>query len=340
MNTVELPKQEFPTWDQFVKTQSDPVLTQNSQWPGEYFIVAVKNDAGRIMGGARVDIKNLWLGKKMWWIRSITNYPACRRLERQRLAGRQLPITNEIFKYIQMEAIKRNVVFVRIQSQQWSNETMENITPRFLHHIADPEHTLAVNLSRPEAELFDSMHHKTRYNIRLAEKAGITVQPGTIDDFFNLYQATNQRKGIRGYSKEYVEKLAKLNDPVVANIMIAKQGSELLGANFLIGFGATMFYVFGGSSDTKRELMAPHLLHWESIRRAKQLGYLWYDMGGISDTNPDWSGITRFKRSFVSKQTGKEINAGKTRDLVISQWWYYVFAAIKRAFDLTNPKYE
>ena len=251
----------------------------------------------------------------------------------------QLPMTKKILRYIQTNARKQNVVFIRIQSQQLSNEMIERaFPPKFLNHIADPEQTLAVNLTFPESELVESMHQKTRYNIRLAKKASVIIENGTLEQFLTLYNETNKRKGIRGYSKYYFEKLVRLTHPLAPTILIAKQGTELLSANFLIGFGTTMFYVFGGSSDTKRELMAPHLLHWESIRRGKQDGCQWYDMGGISDSNPDWRGITRFKRGFISPRTGKEIGSGKTVDVVVRQTWYRAFAIIKHALGLIRLK--
>jgi lipid II:glycine glycyltransferase (peptidoglycan interpeptide bridge formation enzyme) len=65
--------------------------------------------------------------------------------------------------------------------------------------------------------------------------------------------------------------------------------------------------------------MAPHLLHWEIIRQAKQLGYHFYDFWGIDEKK--WPGLTRFKKGFG----GKIIEYPGTFDLVFNKFWYQLY---------------
>ena len=61
--------------------------------------------------------------------------------------------------------------------------------------------------------------------------------------------------------------------------------------------------------------MAPYLLHFEIMRRAKSMGYEWYDLWGIAPENePDhpWQNISVFKRKFG----GRELNLVPTLDYV------------------------
>ena len=64
----------------------------------------------------------------------------------------------------------------------------------------------------------------------------------------------------------------------------------------------TAMYYYGASSYEHRHLMAPYLLQWEAIRRAKANGCKAYDLLGISpDSAPlddPWAGISDFKRKF------------------------------------------
>jgi lipid II:glycine glycyltransferase (peptidoglycan interpeptide bridge formation enzyme) len=51
--------------------------------------------------------------------------------------------------------------------------------------------------------------------------------------------------------------------------------------------------------------MAPHLLHWQAIKFAKENNFLNYDFGGIrsekflSPNQENWTGLTRFKTGFA-----------------------------------------
>ena len=46
---------------------------------------------------------------------------------------------------------------------------------------------MEIDLRQSEDELLAAMHQKTRYNIRLAQKRGVTVRPGTLADLELLY---------------------------------------------------------------------------------------------------------------------------------------------------------
>ena len=69
----------------------------------------------------------------------------------------------------------------------------------------------------------------------------------------------------------------------------------------VVYFGPRATYFFGGSLDSRREIMAPYLLHFEIMRAAKALGHDWYDLWGTApEDEPDhpWHNITVFKRKF------------------------------------------
>ena len=58
--------------------------------------------------------------------------------------------------------------------------------------------TVMVDLSRSEEEIFARMKQKTRYNIRLASKKGVTVRHGTLEDLpmlYSMYAETSIRDG-------------------------------------------------------------------------------------------------------------------------------------------------
>jgi peptidoglycan pentaglycine glycine transferase (the first glycine) len=65
-----------------------------------------------------------------------------------------------------------------------------------------------------------------------------------------------------------------------------------------------VWYVYGASSNERRNLQASHLLQWEMIRWAKGLGCRVYDFRGVSgdlsEENPLY-GLYRFKEGFGAK---------------------------------------
>jgi lipid II:glycine glycyltransferase (peptidoglycan interpeptide bridge formation enzyme) len=88
----------------------------------------------------------------------------------------------------------------------------------------------------------------------------------------------------------------------MATVRIAECDGTALAASIEVSFGDTVTYLYGASSDAKRNLMAPFALHWDAIRAAKFSDHLFYDFYGVNPESPSspvykptWEGITRFK---------------------------------------------
>ena len=72
--------------------------------------------------------------------------------------------------------------------------------------------------------------------------------------------------------------------------------------------------------------MAPYLLHFEIMRKAKALGHQWYDLWGIAPANqPDhpWQSFTAFKAKFG----GEEVHLVPTLDYVYDDAAYDRYVA-------------
>lgn len=174
-------------------------------------------------------------------------------------------------------------------------------------HAYMPASTLLVDLSKSEEELSKEMHEKTRYNIRVAERHGVTVRVATgeegIETFLRLNDETAKRDGFVSQPSAYIRAtydfLAKRG---MAQIRIAELDGKPLAASLEVVFGDTATYLYGASSSTSRNAMAPFALHWDAIRAAKTAGHKLYDFYGVNPadtTSPyykkSWEGITRFK---------------------------------------------
>ncbi|MFH1366795.1 MAG: peptidoglycan bridge formation glycyltransferase FemA/FemB family protein [Patescibacteria group bacterium] len=172
-----------------------------------------------------------------------------------------------------------------------------------------PPDTVILDLAKTEEELLAEMHPKTRYNIRLAERKGVKIifsqDKKDIDVFYKLCREVNEREKINSFSQKYYEKMFEAFGSKFKIIKAEFEG-KTLAVNLNLDFGDLETYNHGASCSECRNVMAPHLLQWESIRQAKKEGYKYYDFRGIAPTDDEkhkWAGITRFKKSFSPKTT-------------------------------------
>lgn len=182
-----------------------------------------------------------------------------------------------------------------------------------------PRRTVLVDITPNEAGIQAAMKSKTRYNIRLATRKGVTVRQGDSADVktFNHLMAvtgTRNRFGVR--SPAYYRAAFDLFNPVgwVALFLAEYQGEPLAGL-MAFALGDNAWYFFGASSDTHRSLMAPYAVQWAAIQWAKARGCTTYDLWGVPDEDEEtleaqftqrqdglW-GVYRFKRGFGGRLT-------------------------------------
>jgi peptidoglycan pentaglycine glycine transferase (the first glycine) len=174
--------------------------------------------------------------------------------------------------------------------------------------------TIVLDLTLPEETLLACMKQKMRYNIRLAQRKGVTVRSGGLDDLsalYRMYAETSVRDGFVIRDESYYRQLWQIfltNQPVslpsgqpYAQVLVAEVSGEAVAALFVFYFAANAWYLFGMSRDSHREKMPNHLLQWEAIRQAKAAGCRVYDMWGAPDkfdeSDPMW-GVYRFKEGL------------------------------------------
>jgi peptidoglycan pentaglycine glycine transferase (the first glycine) len=188
-----------------------------------------------------------------------------------------------------------------------------------------PKENWVVGLEGSEQELLVGMKPKHRYNINLAAKKGVAVREARKDDFLEVWRLlmeTAARGSFRLHPQNYYWQMWEVLGQDRLRIMVAEFEGQILACVIASFFGHTATYLHGGSSDRNKHVMAPYLLHWETMKLAKGMGYFNYDLGGVSsDPAHAWAGISRFKRGFG----GFEVRYPGTFDLVLSPLWYNVY---------------
>lgn len=174
-----------------------------------------------------------------------------------------------------------------------------------------PPDTVLLDLSLSEDDLLSKMKQKWRYNIRLAEKKGVVVNRfGTekMDDFYKIFTETSVRDGIAVHGINYYNSLLSLDasktEKAKTTLYIAEHEGDILAGIITLFTETEAIYLYGASSNQKRNLMATYLLQWEAIKDAKAFGSKVYDFYGIppvEDENHPMYGLYRFKTGFGGK---------------------------------------
>jgi lipid II:glycine glycyltransferase (peptidoglycan interpeptide bridge formation enzyme) len=179
-----------------------------------------------------------------------------------------------------------------------------------------PPRTILVDLTPPEEAILAAMKQKTRYNIRLAARKGVTVHVGNASElaaFVELMHITGRRDGFGIHGADYYRLAHDLFAPHNAALLMAHLAGEPVAGLMVFAHATTAYYLYGASGNVHRECMAPYLLQWEAMRWARAHGCHTYDLWGIPDAEEEaletnfatraardeglW-GVYRFKRGF------------------------------------------
>lgn len=168
--------------------------------------------------------------------------------------------------------------------------------------------TMESDLGAGEAGLLAAMKPKTRYNIRLAERRGVTIRYGgaaDLDCFFELYAETGRRGGFGLRTKAYyIDAWSSFLARDRAALILAEHEGRALAGVFPVAFGSTAWYLYGASTELGREHMPAYLAQWESLRWALARGCRRYDWWGgpsvLDASDPLW-GVYRFKAGFGAR---------------------------------------
>jgi lipid II:glycine glycyltransferase (peptidoglycan interpeptide bridge formation enzyme) len=176
-------------------------------------------------------------------------------------------------------------------------------------HFSDEQvqfrNTVLLDLTESEDDLLMAMKSKTRYNVRLAGRRGVSVRQGGPDDFEMLYQMyaeTAVRDGFAIRGREYYLAVwqtffaSGMLVPLIAEV----EGQAVAGLMLFI-FDGVCWYLHGMSTDQHRNLMPTYLLQWEAVLVGKQRGCRVYDLWGapdVFDESDSMWGVYRFKQGL------------------------------------------
>ncbi len=244
------------------------------------------------------------------------------------------------YQHLEAYARKQGWTFLRVEPQSRKIQeaffgSIDSKTRESLHDV-QPREILMMDISSDEEILLKSMKSKTRYNIRLAEKQGVIVESTRKEEdivaFLDIMESTAKRKSIHFHPRSYYQAFLTHLDARACELFVAKKDEVVLAGSIVYFYQGTAYYLHGGSGDTGRNLMAPHLLQWRQIQAAKKRGCKQYDFGGVaiqssSAKGKDWSGITRFKQGFAPNT--ESILFPGTYDIILDSKRYGIYKLLQ-----------
>ena len=230
---------------------------------------------------------------------------------------------------IRIVAKEEKCVFVRLRPQlKRSKQHMQLLNGLGLvespMHLA-AEHTVMLDLTLSEEELLAGMRRQTRYEVRRADKLGITVERGSSEKLFREFHAVQVETAHRqGFVPPSLETLLAEGEAFGENaeIYVAKTaGGEPVAYGLVIRDGHEGDYYEAASTDLNRKLPGAYALLWRAMRDLKTEGYERFNLWGIAPVGQPqhrYAGVTTFKTGFG----GEIVEYVPAHDMIISKIKY------------------
>ena len=240
--------------------------------------------------------------------------------------------TEEMITELKKIGQEKHAIYIQLEPNttlsEFQNPKALNLTAS--HHPLFTRYTFILDCTKQEDALLSSFHPKTRYNIKIAQKHGVTIREDNSDaafkEYLKLSEETTKRQGFFAHNRIYQQTMWKtMKKEGVARLWTATFKGETLAAWILFVWNDTVYYPYGASGRSHRETMAPNLLLWEIMKWAKSKGLSYFDLWGALGPNPDvhdpWYGFHRFKQGY----NPKPVEFAGSFDLVLSPFLYQIY---------------
>ncbi len=195
-------------------------------------------------------------------------------------------------------------------------------------------YTAVIDLSKTEEIILSEMKPKWRYNIKLAEKKEIKVVEvdkllDNVKIFYDLMMETTSRDWFSWNKLDYYKTF--LDTILNSSLLIAYKDDKPIASWIFIFDKEVSIYYYGASTNDVeyRNLMAPYLLQWTAIKKAKSIGSKYYDFLWVAspgELNSSLSWVTDFK----SKLTKDVVKVSESYIWVRNKWLYGGIQIIKK----------
>lgn len=246
----------------------------------------------------------------------------------------------EMIKVLKDLAKEENIIFIKIEPNfvigkngQKIGQKNYNNTIKLLRDLGTiPGRTLFtpttfwIDLTKDEDELLNGFHPKTRYNIRLAQRKGVSViednSKRAFEKYIQLTRETVERQGFYAHTEKYHRLMWKYlhelritnNELPIARLLTARYKGQIIATWILFVWKEFLYYPYGASNDKYKNVMASNLIMWEAIRYGRNLKLKTFDLWG----REPGKGFTKFKEGY----NPEVVELLGTWDLITSPLYY------------------
>lgn len=290
-------------WDSFVAAHPDGHLLQTSAWAelkarvGWQAERVALAESGRIVAGGQVLLHRLPWGQTLAYVPKgpLVDWRNAAQV-RALLAG-----------LCQVVACHRPAL-LKLEPDLPDSPQLDLILQSYglqRGHPVQPRSTIHLDLGQGSEAVLAGMKQKWRYNVRLAERKGVTVRPMDAADlpaWHAMNAETGQRDGFGVHQPAYYQAAFELLPAHQAGWLLAEFEGQPLAAIAVFALGSKSWYMWGASSSLERSRMPNHALQWAGLTWAAQRGCASYDLWGI----PDEVGAdpAAFAEDFVDQKGG------------------------------------
>jgi lipid II:glycine glycyltransferase (peptidoglycan interpeptide bridge formation enzyme) len=273
-------------WDQFLQTQSRGHILQTSAWAGlkrpygwEAARTALNDEDDQIVAGAQLLFRRLPF--RLGTMAYLAMGPYFTYHEQR----------EPLWTAIDALAKKGGAAFLK-----WEPGIPERGTapPDFARYgfrpspqTVQPPRTILVDIAADDETILARMNQGTRRKIRQSQKNDVHYIEVTRRDgvkrFTDMMQTTGARNEFGVHEPSYYQLAFDLFVPQNAALILAEHEGDALAGVMVFAHGDTAWYLYGASSNAKRNLMAAYGVQWSAIQWAKRRGCTTYDMWGIPD---------------------------------------------------------
>ncbi len=322
-------------WDDFLRGRPGGHHVQTSMWAEvkatvgwEPFRVVAHAD-GSIVGGAQILTRRIGSVGRIGY---VANGPVALTASVHDL------VLDEIEKLARAKRIRHLTIQPPLVGAIAFDPVRRGYLPSSTHVV--PAATAIVDLDQDTESMLASFHRKTRYNVRVSGRKGISVRQGSRDDltiYHSMLRETATRQGFNPFPLRYYEAMwDRLHPHGHLRLAVAEHDEAPVSAQIAVGFGDTVvnkMSVWSGREGSRRPNEA---IQWSAMRWAAHQGYRFYDLEGISPVaaealltgSPLPDSLDQTVTSFKLGFNGRPLVAPNAHDFIYSTPVRWAFGEI------------
>lgn len=308
---------------EFLDSQETTHLFQFPQWNASGARFALLREGGAIRWFGSFGTHSP-LGSSLPWMRAVVanRGPVCDDYQLWQAA------TEEFIEQMRWEGITYCEAIPDWVQTPGSN-VENNLQDLGWQELSLERSSLRLDLRRSEDEIFANFRKNSRYEIRRAERLGVSVglasADSEIEEFVTLHARVAARKGFPAETREDLRRAIRwlIGAKARGALLLARAENQLYGGAVIGRAGKRCWYVWG-AADKHEHFNVGHILQWRALLWAKSHGCDEYDFGGY--TPGATSGPAWFKAGFG----GTVVRFVRPHRKVIRRGYYRTFELIFR----------